>query len=88
MLKLKASLNIRANVDGTKLALEIKMNNPKIKYKTTITGTKLEVTLTIDLSPPKITYEVRIVKIIPIKSFQLPLPISMRALGFRTSIYD
>ena len=75
-------------MDGTTLAFDIKINNPKIKYKITITGTKLDVTLTIDLRPPKITNEVNIVKIIPIISFQLPSPISKRALGFNTSIYD
>jgi hypothetical protein len=69
-LKLKASLKMRANVDGTTLALEIKIKIPKRKYRTTIIGTNPEVTLTIDLRPPNITKEVKIVKTIPIINFQ------------------
>ena len=87
-MKLKASLKINKKVEGTTLALDTKINNPKMKYRITIIGTKPEVTRTIDLSPPKITIEVSIVKITPITSFQLPLPISNIAFGFRTSMYD
>ena len=76
MLKLKASLNINKKVEGTTFAFDTKINNPKMKYKITIIGTNPEVTRTIDLSPPNITTEVKIVKITPIISFQLPSPIS------------
>jgi hypothetical protein len=88
VLKLNASLKINKKVEGTSLALDTKINNPKMKYRITIIGTNPEVTRTIDLSPPKITTEVNIVKITPITSFQLPSPISKIAFGFRTSMYD
>ena len=51
-----------------------------------MTGTNPEVTLTIDLRPPKITNEVRIVKITPIINFQLPSPIFKKLFGSSTSI--
>ena len=88
MLKLKASLNINKKVEGTTFALDTKINNPKMKYRITIIGTNPEVTRTIDFSPPNITTEVKIVKIIPIMSFQLLLPMSNIALGLITSMYD
>ena len=59
---------------------------PKKKHRTTIIGTKLEVTLTMDLRPPKITKEVSIVNITPIINFQLPLPIFKKLFGSSTSM--
>ena len=45
------------------------MAHNRKKYKLTIKGTRLEVTFTIDFSPPKITKALRTDKIIPIVSF-------------------
>ena len=51
----------------------------------TITGTSLELVLTIDFKPPKITKEVITDKIIPKTSFQLKSPIfEIEFEGFTT----
>ena len=77
VLVLKASKKISLNVGRMLEALLNKINIPIKKYKQTIKGTKLEVTLTMDFKPPKITVALIIDSNIPMKIFQPKSPNKM-----------
>ena len=75
VFKLNASKIISLNVGITSSKFTKIMKSPIKKYKATITGTKFEVTFTIDFKPPNITKPLAMESRIPIINFHCRSPI-------------